>query len=58
LAFAPLDDGDIDPRQRELACQHQPRRPSADDHDCMGFLHVSLIANRVDRWKIASYGDS
>jgi hypothetical protein len=58
LALTPLEDGDIDPRQRELTCQHQPRRPSADDDDRMEFLHASLIANLVDRWKLVSYGDS
>ena len=32
LAGAPLDDGDVDPRQRQLARQHQPRRTGAGDH--------------------------
>ena len=31
LAGAPLDDGSVDPRQRQLAGQHQPRGPSPDD---------------------------
>ena len=35
LAGAPLDDGDVDPRQRQLARQHQPRRASAGDHHRM-----------------------
>jgi hypothetical protein len=58
LVLAPLDDGDVDPRQRELACQHQPGRPSADDHHRMGFLHASLIAGLDDRRKLVPYGDS
>ena len=32
LAGAPLDDGDVDPRQRQLARQHQPRRTASGDH--------------------------
>src|SRR5215213_2355332 len=32
LAGAPLDDGNVDPRQRQLARQHQPRRTSSGDH--------------------------
>ena len=35
LAGAPLDDGDVDPRQRQLARQHQPRRTAAGDHHRM-----------------------
>ena len=35
LAGAPLDDGDVDARQRQLARQHQPRRTSAGDHHRM-----------------------
>ena len=35
LARAPLDDGDVDPRQRQLARQHQPRRTSSGDHHRM-----------------------
>ena len=31
LAGAPLDDGSVDPRQRQLAGQHQPRGPSPND---------------------------
>jgi len=29
---APLDDGDVDARQRQLARQHQPCRTSSGDH--------------------------
>jgi hypothetical protein len=32
LGIAPLDDSDVDARQRQFACQHQPRRTAPDDH--------------------------
>src|ERR687897_2360187 len=32
LAGAPLHDGNVDPRQRQLARQHQPCRTSSGDH--------------------------
>jgi hypothetical protein len=32
LAGAPLDDGNVHARQRQLARQHQPGRASAGDH--------------------------
>ena len=35
LAGAPLDDGDVDARQRQLARQHQPCRTSSGDHHRM-----------------------
>ena len=35
LAGAPLDNGDVDARQRQLARQHQPCRTSAGDHHRM-----------------------
>ena len=35
LAGAPLDNGNVDPRQRQLARQHQPRRTSSGDHHHM-----------------------
>ncbi len=35
LVGAPLDDGDVDTRQRQLARQHQPRRASSCDHHRM-----------------------
>ena len=35
LAGAPLDDRDVDPRQRQLARQHQPGRASSGDHHRM-----------------------
>ena len=40
LAGAPLDDGHVDPRQRQLARQHQPRRAAAGDHHRM-FGHAT-----------------
>ena len=30
-----LDDGDVHSRQRQFACEHEPRRPAARDHDRM-----------------------
>ena len=38
LAGAPLDNGDVDARQRQLARQHQPGRTSAGDQD-IGIPH-------------------
>ena len=35
LAGAPLNDGYVDARQRQLACQHQPCRTSAGDNHRM-----------------------
>ena len=35
LAGAPLDNGDVDARQRQLARQHQPRRTSSGNHHRM-----------------------
>ena len=35
LAGAPLDNGDVDARQRQLARQHQPRRTAPGDHHRM-----------------------
>ena len=35
LAGAPLDNGDVDARQRQLARQHQPCRASSGDHHRM-----------------------
>src|SRR4029079_5713731 len=35
LAGAPLDNGDVDPQERELPRQHQPRRASSSDHHRM-----------------------
>ena len=32
LVGAPFDDGDVDPRQRQLARQHQPGRAASGDH--------------------------
>jgi hypothetical protein len=32
LTGAAFDDDDIDPSQRQFACQHQPRRTASDDH--------------------------
>src|SRR5713226_45937 len=35
LAGAPLDNRDVDPRQRQLARQHQPRRAAPGDYHRM-----------------------
>jgi hypothetical protein len=41
LAGASLDNGNVDPRQRQLARQHQPRRTSSGDHHRMlGHSHT------------------
>src|SRR4051812_6511093 len=37
LAFAPLDDGDVNPRKRQLGRQHQPRRTTSSDNHRMLF---------------------
>src|ERR687893_2218092 len=40
-AGAPLDNGNVDARQRQLARQHQPRRTSSGDHHRMlGHRHT------------------
>ena len=33
LLGPPLEDGDVDPGQRQLGRQHHPRRAAADDRD-------------------------
>ena len=41
LAGAPLDNGNVDARQRQLARQHQSRRTSSGDHHRMlGHRHT------------------
>ena len=35
LVGAPLDDRDVDPRQRQLGRQHQPGRTASGDHHRM-----------------------
>ena len=35
LAGAPLDNGDVDARQRQLARQHHPRRTPSGNHHLM-----------------------
>ena len=43
LAGAPLDNGNVDARQRQLACQHQPGRTSAgDNHRMVGLCRQSF----------------
>ena len=43
LAGAPLDNGDVDPRLRQLARQHQPRRTARGDlHRMLGHRHAPV----------------
>ncbi len=46
LAGTPLEDDDVDPRQRQLARQHQAGRATADHHHGVLF-HVLLLRPRV-----------
>ena len=46
LAGAPLDDRDVDARQRQLARQHQPGRAASGDHHRM--LRHSDVLEEVD----------
>jgi len=53
LAVAPLDNRNIDARQRQLAGQHQPGRTSADDrHRMIGHHHPPVVATATvkNRW--------
>ncbi len=44
LAGAPLDNGDIDARQRQLARQHQPcRAASGDHHRMVPYRHIPVV---------------
>ena len=44
LAGAPLDNGNVDARQRQLARQHQPCRTSSGDHHRMlGHRHAHFV---------------
>ena len=44
LAFAPLDDGDVDPRQRQFTRQHETCRTSSNDHHLMlGHRHTPAV---------------
>ena len=51
LVRAPLDDGDVDARQRQLARQHHPRRTSSGNHHRMfqtdSMLRGSLLLASV-----------
>ncbi len=45
LVGAPLDNGNVDARQRKLARQHQPRRAASGDHHRMlGHAHPIPVA--------------
>jgi hypothetical protein len=48
LAGAPLDKGNVNARQRQLARQHQPRRtPSGDHHRMLGHRHPPVSITPV-----------
>ncbi len=48
LVGAPLDNNDVDLRQRQLARQHQPRRTSSDDyHRMFGHRQTPISATRI-----------
>jgi len=48
LARPQFDDDDVDPRQRELARQHQTGRASADDHNLvLGHAHTPAARVRL-----------
>src|SRR6266850_6008986 len=64
-AGAPLDYGNVDTGQRQLARQHQPRRTSSGDHHCVlghshtpsgitpvatSASHLSAVAATVSNW--------
>jgi hypothetical protein len=47
LVGSPLDDGDVDAAQRQLAGQHQPRRAtSGDHHRVLGHRHTPCRLGR------------
>src|SRR5947209_655410 len=68
LTGAPLDNDNFDPRQRQLARQHQPRRTSAGNHDRMlahrripaGITHfvlpIQLVVTRLSGTKRCDRG--
>ena len=43
LVGAALDDGNVDPRQRQLGRQHHPRRTASGDHDRMAIDHKAAF---------------
>jgi hypothetical protein len=49
LTGASFDDDDLDPRQRQLARQHQPGRPASCDHHRMSGHRRSLANAAPDR---------
>ena len=48
LTGASFDDDDVDPRQRQLARQHQPGRAASGDHHCVLGHSRSRSAFRLD----------
>src|SRR3954470_20738732 len=50
LARAPLDDGNVDLRQRQLARQHEARRTSSGDH------HGMFASTRRQHQRVATSG--
>ena len=47
LIGAPLDDGDVDARERQLARQHQPGRTSSSDHHRMHLVPPIWLAAAI-----------
>jgi hypothetical protein len=59
LAGAPLDNGDVDARQRQLTRQHQPRRTSSDDHHRMvGHRHTPVVPAATNSAARSPHGDN
>ena len=48
MVGAPLDDRDVDPRQRQLSRQHHPRRTASGDHHRM-LAHGHTPVGYVDK---------
>jgi hypothetical protein len=49
LALPELDDRDADPRQGQLASQHQPSRaPAGNHHRVLGHIHLATVQHPVD----------
>src|ERR1700756_5271387 len=48
LAGAPLDNGNVNPCQRQLTCQHQPRRAASSDNNRM-VGHLFDVSTRPTR---------
>jgi hypothetical protein len=49
----PLDDEDVDSRERQLRRQHHPRRATSGDHNCM-LGHMPLLVSQRLRGKLCT----